>query len=65
MRVALVAHIPHQPVVGGVVQIVKGYGQLHHAQAGAEVAATLAHCVEQVFTQFVHHLFQPGGWQPS
>ena len=61
VRIALVAHIPYQPVIRGVVQIVERHGQFHHAQAGTEVTATLAHSVKQVFTQFVDYLLQPGG----
>ena len=64
MRVALVAHVPHQPVVGGVEQIVQGHGQFHHAEAGAEVPAGATHGVEQVGAQFVHHLLKVRFGQP-
>ncbi|MOA69541.1 hypothetical protein D3C78_1977960 [compost metagenome] len=46
-------HVPHQPVVRGVVDVVQGDGQFHHTQAGTEVAAGLADGVEQVLAQFV------------
>ena len=58
VRVALVAHVPHQPVVGGVEQVMQGHGQFHHAEAGAEVPAGATHGVEQVGAQFVHHLLK-------
>ncbi len=54
--VTLVAHIPHQPVVGGVVDVVQGDGQLNNAEACAEVAAGLADRVQQKFTQLCRQL---------
>ena len=36
------AYVPDDAVLGGVVNVVQGHGQLNHAQAGAEVAPGLA-----------------------
>ena len=48
VRIALVADVPDQAVVRGVVQVVQGDGQLDHAQPGAEVAAGAADRFDQV-----------------
>ena len=37
--IALVAHVEHQPVHGGVEHPVDGHGKLHHPQIGGQVAA--------------------------
>ena len=63
--VGLMAHIPDQPVVGGVEHIVEGDGEFHHAEAGAEMAAGLTHAVEQVEAQFVRQLGELGRLQPA
>ncbi|MNN71762.1 hypothetical protein D3C81_1877250 [compost metagenome] len=53
MRVGLVADVPQQTVLGGVVDVVQGDGQLDHAEAGAEVPAGASHRVEHVLAQLV------------
>ena len=53
VRVALVADVPDQAVVGGVVQVVQGHGQLDHAQARAEMTARAGHRLDQVVAQLV------------
>ena len=50
VRVSLMAHIPHQAIRRGVIDVVQGNSELYHAQAGAKMAAGLAHAVQQVFT---------------
>ncbi len=37
VRIGLVADVPDHAVGGGVEHVVQGSGQLHHAQAGAQV----------------------------
>ena len=37
--IALVAHVEHQPIHGGVEHPVDGHGKLHHPQIGGQVAA--------------------------
>jgi hypothetical protein len=47
VAVALVAHVPHQSVIGGVEHIVQGDGQFHRTQVGRQVAAAAAQGVDQ------------------
>ena len=56
--VGLVTHIPDNAVVGGIVDVVQGYRQFHHAEPGAEVPAGLADAVKQVAAQFPGQLFE-------
>ncbi len=58
VRIGLMADVPHQPVVRGVVDVVQGDGQLDHAEAGAEVPASVADAVQQLLAQFVGKLFE-------
>ena len=58
VRVSLVAHIPDQPVAGGVEHVVQRHGELHGAQVGTQVAASLGDAVEQIGTQFISQLPQ-------
>ena len=47
VRIGLVAHVPDQPVLRRVVDIVQGHRQLDGAQIGAEMPPGLGHAVEQ------------------
>ena len=58
MGVGLVAHIPHNAVLWGVVHGMQRHGELHNAQSGAKMAAALAYAVQQVGAQFLTQLFQ-------
>ena len=51
VRVGLVAHVPHQPVVRRVEHAVQRHRQLHGAQVGTEVAAGLRHAVQHIGAQ--------------
>ncbi|VTQ58091.1 Uncharacterised protein [Stenotrophomonas maltophilia] len=51
--VGLVTDVPDQLVLRGLVQVVQGHGEFDHAQTGGEVAAALAHRLDEVGTQFV------------
>jgi len=53
VRIALVADIPHEPVVRRLVQVVQRHGQLDDAQSGAEVATAAAHRLDQVAAQLL------------
>ena len=53
VRVSLVAHIPHHPVMRGVEHVVQGHRELNRAQVGAEVTAGFGHAVEQISPQFI------------
>jgi hypothetical protein len=57
--IGLVAHVPHQPIEGGVVDVVQGDRQLDGAKAGGEVATGAAHRTQQIFTQLVAQHGQP------
>ena len=56
MRIALVADVPHQPVVRRVEHVVERGRQFHHAQAGAEMAAGGADGGDHFLAQFVREL---------
>ena len=53
VRVSLVAHVPHQAIVGGVKHIVQGHGQLHCAQVRAQMPACARDALEQVGPQLL------------
>ncbi len=53
MRIRLMAHVPHQPVVRGVEDVMQRDGQLDHAQAGTEMPTGLTDRVEQFQAQFI------------
>ena len=53
VRITLVPDVPHQAVGGRVVHEVQRDGELHHAQAGAEMPAALAHRFDQVGAQLL------------
>ncbi len=58
MGVGLVANIPYQTVMGRVVDIMQGNGQLDGSQASTEMAAAFPNTVKQVGTQFICELGQ-------
>ena len=41
------SHVPDQPVLGCVIDVVQGYGQLHSTEAGSEMTARLAYRVDE------------------
>ena len=60
VRIALVADVPDQAIHRRVVEVVQGDGQLDHAQARTEMAADLAHRLDQVGAQLVRDRRQLG-----
>src|SRR5690606_19410355 len=58
VRVGLMPHVPDQPVVRRVEDVVQGNGQLDDAEAGAKVTAGLADAEEQLLAQLIGQLFQ-------
>ena len=58
--IGLVAHVPDQPVPGGVKNIVEGNRQLDHTQAGPEVAPGHRDSVNGLPAEFVGELAQVG-----
>ena len=65
VRVGLMAHVPDQLIHGRLIEVVQGDGQFDHAQAGAEMAAALAHRLNQVGTQFIRDRGQFGFIEPA
>ncbi len=53
VRVRLVAHVPDQPVIGRVEDVVKRDRELDRAEAGRKVAAHLADGFDEVLAQLV------------
>ena len=51
VHIALVPHVEHQPVHGGVKHPVNGYRQLHHPQIGGQVSAGPGYLPHQEITQ--------------
>ena len=51
VRIGLVAHVPDDAVLGGVVQEVQRHRQLDRAQTGREVAGGLRHTVDEQAAQ--------------
>jgi len=65
MRIRLMAHVPHQPVVRGVEHVMQRDGQLDDAQAGTEMPTGLADRVEQFQAQLIGQGFQLGFTQTT
>ena len=66
MRVGLVADVPHQPVIGGVENIMQGDGQFDRAQSRREVAAAGTDTMDQELAQLIGQFHQLGrGQQPQ
>ena len=57
--IGLMAHVPHQSIEGGVVDVVQGNRQLDCAEAGGEVAAGAAHRAQQILAQLFAQNGQP------
>jgi len=62
VAVSLMPHIPDQLVVRRFIDIVEGYGQFYHAQAGPEMTGIVAHRINNEVAQFMTNLrkFIPG-----
>ena len=63
VRIGLVAHVPHQPVVRGVEDGVQRDRQLDGAQVGAEVPAGARHVGEHALAQLVGQPLELGARQ--
>ncbi len=51
VRIGLMAHIPHDPVVGRIEDIVQCDRELHRAQPRRKMPAHLTHGMNQVLAQ--------------
>lgn len=58
MRIALMAHIPHQFILRRVIHIMQRHRKLHRTQIAGEMAAGFAHRFQQESAQFFGHLRQ-------
>ena len=58
VSVGLVSHVPHDAVVGGIVDVVKGYRQFDDTEAGCQVSGVDGEFFYDIFPQFVAHLRQ-------
>ena len=64
VRIGLVTHIPHQPVVRRVENIVQRHRQFDRAEVGAQVTAGLGDAVKHIGTQFVGQPLELGARKP-
>ena len=58
VRIALVAHVPDQPVGRRVEDVVQGDGEFDGAQVGRQVPAGPAHAVQQIGAQLLGQLLE-------
>jgi GMP synthase-like glutamine amidotransferase len=58
VRVGLVAHIPHDAVMRGVVNVVQGHRELDRSQVGTEVTTGSGDAIEQKTAQLVSEFAQ-------
>ena len=65
VRIGLVAHVPNQPVVRRIEDVVQGYRQFDGAEPGGKVAATGAHTVDEKLPQLLGELGKFRGRQPA
>ena len=56
VRIGLMAHIPHQAIVGGIENVVQRDGEFDGAQAGGEVSTARAHALNQELAQLGRQL---------
>jgi len=56
VHIALVPHVEHQPVHGGVKHPVNGYRQLHHPQVGGQVSAGFGYLIQEKTPQLTAKL---------
>ena len=65
MRIGLVAHIPDQPVLRGLEEIVERHGQLDDAEPGAQMAAGDGDGIDRLLPQLVGELAELGSLEPA
>ncbi len=58
VRIALMADVPHQPIVRRVIQIMQRDGEFDHAEPRAEMSADAGHRFDQVFAQLARDVGQ-------
>jgi hypothetical protein len=60
MSVSLMANVPYQLVIWGIIYVVKGNGQFHHSKAGSKMTTMYTHHIDDVLPQFFTNLVQSG-----
>ncbi len=60
--IRLVPHVPHEPIVRRVVDVVQRHSELHRAKARREVSTAGRHRVDQIFAQLSTHLAELLCW---
>ncbi len=65
VRVALVAHVPHQLVGGGVEHVVDRHGQFDHAQSRSQMPARRADRIDHLGAQFIGELAELFGLEAA
>ena len=63
VRIGLVAHVPNQPVIGGIENIMQRDGELDRAQTGSKMTPASADALDQELAQLLGQLPQLGGRQ--
>ena len=58
MSVCLVAHIPNDSVVRGVIYVVECHCDFNHAKRGGKMTRVDGNLVDDVFSQFFAYLWQ-------
>ena len=53
VTVCLMAHVPNQLIVGRIIDIVQGHGQLNHAEIGPEMTAIHRNVVDNKLTKLI------------
>ena len=61
VAIGLMAHIPHQTIVGRVENVVKGHGQLDYTQRRGQMSGVDGEFLDDLFAQFLAHLRQLSG----
>jgi hypothetical protein len=58
MSIGLVTYIPNNTVLWCIEDIMKGYGQFHHAKTGGQMAWVDRQLLYDIFSQFPAQLWQ-------
>ena len=56
MTVGLVANIPHDLIIWGIKDIVKGYGKLRNAKTGTKMASVDGYIINDKLSEFLAEL---------
>ena len=51
--ISLMAHVPHQLIVGGVIDVVKRNGELHHTKTRSQVTRVFRALLDDVLSKLV------------